>query len=259
MRTVFEASTGVEAHMILNLLNHEGVDGRVEGEYLQGGVGDLQAINTVRVVVHDSDYEKARSIISEWESKQVDKPIVEDSKRKSSKIGIGFLGGLLVGIGSMYWAYNSPITSEGIDYNSDGKMDETWIYKDDRVSRGEFDRNMDGKIDFISKYDRKGMIYRAELDDNFDGVYESIQKFRFGNMYVRESDFNQDGKVDYRAYFKHGVLDEVEILDPETEIPRKKQKFMDQKISSAEYDTDGDGIFDVSYQYDYYEEASLVK
>jgi len=45
--------------MILDLLNQEGIEGRVEGEYLQGGVGELQAINIVRVVVGESDYSEA--------------------------------------------------------------------------------------------------------------------------------------------------------------------------------------------------------
>lgn len=44
MKCVFTASTGVEAHMVLNLLEQEGIEGRIEGEYLQGGVGDLQAM-----------------------------------------------------------------------------------------------------------------------------------------------------------------------------------------------------------------------
>ena len=34
MRSVFEASTGLDAHMILNLLQTYGISGRIEGEYL---------------------------------------------------------------------------------------------------------------------------------------------------------------------------------------------------------------------------------
>ena len=113
--------------MILNLLQQEGIDGRVEGEYLQGGVGELSAINVVRVVVNETNYHKARSIISDWESRQPDKTRKEKPIRKSSRASSGFLLGLLVGIGSMYWAYNSPVTNEGIDHNRDGKLDEVWI------------------------------------------------------------------------------------------------------------------------------------
>jgi antitoxin component YwqK of YwqJK toxin-antitoxin module len=255
MKSVFEASTGLDAHMILNLLQQEGIDGRVEGEYLQGGIGELSAINVVRVVVDETDYEKARSIISDWESIQPDQKHLEKPLRKSSRAGLGFLLGLLLGIGSMYWAYNSPVTEEGVDHNRDGKLDEVWIYKDDRISLAEIDRNKDGKIDLIQKFDRKGIAYRAESDDNFDGFYETIYSYQNGNTSLQEADLNQDGVVDYRAFYKNGLLDVVEIFDPVTNVLRKKQKFVMNKLSSAEYDFNEDGTFDVTYEYDHLEEV----
>jgi hypothetical protein len=53
MRRVFEASSGLDAHMILNLLQQQGITGRIEGEYLQGGIGELQAMGFVRVLVSE--------------------------------------------------------------------------------------------------------------------------------------------------------------------------------------------------------------
>ena len=70
MKSVYEASTGLDAHMILGLLEQQRIPGRIEGEYLQGGVGGLQAMGLVRVLVSDADYAEARKIISEWESVQ---------------------------------------------------------------------------------------------------------------------------------------------------------------------------------------------
>lgn len=242
--------------MILNLLQQEGIDARVDGEYLQGGIGELSAINVVRVVVNETDFNKARSIISDWESRQPDETRIEKPVRKSSKAGLGFLSGLLVGIGGMYWAYNSPVTNDGVDYNRDGKMDEVWIYKDNRISRAEADRNRDGEMDSIHIYDRKGIVYRSESDDDFDGFYETIYTYQNGNVSSQESDLNQDGVVDYRAFYKNGLLDVLEILDPVTTVPRKRQKFIMNKLTSAEYDSNGDGIFDVIYEYDYYEEVN---
>lgn len=242
--------------MILNLLQQEGINGRVEGEYLQGGVGELQAMNIVRVVVDESDYKSAISIITDWESKQPHKTPKKKPVQKSSRIGLGFLLGLFSGIGSMYWAYNSPVTSEGIDYNHDGQMDEKWIYKDDRIYRANIDRNMDGKIDFIYKYDRKGVLYRSESDDDFDGVYETTHKYKYGNAYLQESDLNRDGKIDYRVTFKNGLVDEIKILDPNSNLPRKMQKYVMNKLVSAKYDSNGDGVFDVNYEYDFFEEVN---
>lgn len=70
MISVFEASSGLEAHMILNLLEQAGIRGRIEGEYLQGGVGELQAMNYVRVLVAEADIDESRNIIRDWESVQ---------------------------------------------------------------------------------------------------------------------------------------------------------------------------------------------
>ena len=120
MICIFEASSGLEAHMILNLLQQEGVTARVDGEFLQGGVGELQAMNIVRVKVEESDYNKAKTIISEWESKPVVKPLNQASTTNSSNFGIGLLFGLLIGSGLTFWIYNAPITSDGIDFNHDG-------------------------------------------------------------------------------------------------------------------------------------------
>jgi Putative prokaryotic signal transducing protein len=102
MKSVYEASTGLDAHMILNLLEMRGISGRIEGEYLQGGIGELQAIGLVRVMVEEQDYDEARKIIAEWESMQ---PAAEDNKPDVLSAGnIGsFAFGIIVGAALMYW------------------------------------------------------------------------------------------------------------------------------------------------------------
>ena len=77
MKSVFEASTALDAHMILNLLTQEDIHGQIEGEYLPGGVGDLQAINVVRVVVTAGDYAAAKTIIDDWEAIQPESTLAE--------------------------------------------------------------------------------------------------------------------------------------------------------------------------------------
>ena len=68
MKCVYEATTALDAYMIFNLLVQEGIQGRVDGEYLAGGIGELQAINLVRVMVDEDDYDQAIKIIREWEA-----------------------------------------------------------------------------------------------------------------------------------------------------------------------------------------------
>lgn len=102
MRSVFQASSGLDAHMVLNLLEQYGISGRVEGEYLQGGVGELQAMGFVRVLVSEEDCAEAKKIISEWESSQ---PASEDSKPEARPTGgiRVFCIGVIVGAVIMYW------------------------------------------------------------------------------------------------------------------------------------------------------------
>jgi len=70
MRTLYQASNSLEAHMILNLLEIEGISGRIDGEFLQGGVGELPAAGLVRVMVAEEDYPAAKEIVNRWEAAQ---------------------------------------------------------------------------------------------------------------------------------------------------------------------------------------------
>lgn len=102
MKSVYEASSGLDAHMILNLLEQHGISGRVEGEYLQGGIGELQAMGFVRVLVSEQDCAEARKIIGEWESIQPEEEGCRPEARPSGGIRI-FVAGVIVGAGIMYW------------------------------------------------------------------------------------------------------------------------------------------------------------
>jgi len=179
MKSVYESSTALDAHMILNLLEQEGIRGRVDGEYLPGGVGELQAINLVRVMVEEADYERAGQVIRDWEAIRVDEE--EKYATKSGNGLSGFLLGLVVGGGLVYWAYNAPLTEDGIDVNGDGVPDEKWIYRDNRIHRIEVDRNLDGRVDIVFRFDRRGLVGEVEQDDDYDGIFESGYTFRAGD------------------------------------------------------------------------------
>lgn len=66
MIVVYNASNSIEAHLIKNLLEQQEVPAYVFGDYLQGGVGEIQAIGLVTVNVSDSDHTKAKEIIDAW-------------------------------------------------------------------------------------------------------------------------------------------------------------------------------------------------
>ena len=254
MKCIFEASSGLEAHMISNLLQQVGILARIDGEYLQGGVGELQAMGFVRVLVDDADYTNAQQVIKSWDSTQSEPTKRVEPKSKSSGIGIGLLLGLLIGVGATFIAYNTPVTLDGIDHNDDGKLDEKWTYRDNRIERAETDRNLDGSIDLISLFNRKGMVYKTETDENFDGIFETTITYKRGNPILQVIDTDQDGVIDNKSYFKNGVLTEIEILGPTSSSPKKKQQYNMSKLISSEFDSNGDGIYDKQYTYDYYEQ-----
>ena len=88
--------------MILNLLEQRGISGRIEGEYLQGGIGELSAMGFVRVLVAEVDYAKAMQIISEWEA--IQPPEEKSGPETSTSIALRtFVAGVFVGAVVMYW------------------------------------------------------------------------------------------------------------------------------------------------------------
>ncbi len=88
--------------MILNLLEVRGINGRIEGEYLQGGIGELPAMGMVRVLVAEESYPEARQIINEWESIQPPGDAPQPETPASVAIRI-FIAGVFVGGVLMYW------------------------------------------------------------------------------------------------------------------------------------------------------------
>ena len=107
MRSVYEAASGLDAHMILNLLEQRHISGRIEGEYLQGGIGGIQAMGLVRVLVSETDYAEARKIIDEWESAQPVPPAPRPEERTIGGFQI-FVIGFIVGAWMVYWLLKGP-------------------------------------------------------------------------------------------------------------------------------------------------------
>lgn len=102
MKCVYEASSGLDAHMVLNLLEQHGIAGRIEGEYLQGGIGELSAMGFVRVLVAEEDHARAKQIIGEWEA--IQPPDEEPKPETGTSIALRtFISGLFVGALLMYW------------------------------------------------------------------------------------------------------------------------------------------------------------
>jgi len=67
MILVYEANDAIEAHMMQDLLERNHIGSRIDGELLQGGIGEIQTMGLVTVLVEEDDFDNAKSIIDEWE------------------------------------------------------------------------------------------------------------------------------------------------------------------------------------------------
>lgn len=106
MKTLYNASNALEAHMLVDLLKQEGLQAQVLGEYLQGAVGELPAGGLVRIVVEDEHHGAARELIQRWEAAQpIDRasgPSLPSLGRSGSGGAWIFAAGVLVGMVAMY-------------------------------------------------------------------------------------------------------------------------------------------------------------
>ena len=68
MITVYNALNSIEGYIIKNLLEQQEIPAYVLGEHPQSGVGEIPAIGLIRVSVSDSDYQRAKEIVDEWDA-----------------------------------------------------------------------------------------------------------------------------------------------------------------------------------------------
>jgi len=68
MKTVFDASSNIEAHLVMHQLQQAGIEASIEGEFLQGGIGELPAAGNIRVMVAEKDVVEARQVIADWDA-----------------------------------------------------------------------------------------------------------------------------------------------------------------------------------------------
>lgn len=68
MIKVYIAKNSIEANIVKGMLEANDIPAYVEGEYLQGAIGELAAIDFAFVSVDDVNQSKALNIINEYET-----------------------------------------------------------------------------------------------------------------------------------------------------------------------------------------------
>lgn len=248
--------------MIQELLIMQGIEAHINGEYLQSGVGELPAINLVKVSVNDNDFAQAKEIIEHWESQEItQEPTSEITADSHSLISgryrhyISFLLGLALGAIAVYWSLQSPVTQNAMDLNADGRFDEFNFYRNGLISKMEVDRNFDGKIDFITDYNHAGLAELSSADENFDGMFDTTLVYQNNQVAYEKSDTDADGEIDLVTnYLQTEPIRLVTFYDLQGGRARKEQRIVMGKLVSADWDSDGDGVMDTIITYDAYEE-----
>lgn len=95
MKCVFQASHGLEAHVVAGLLDQVGIFAQVHGDMLQGAVGELPAAGLATVWVAENDESRARQVVADFEATQ---PSVETTVQKPPQRSDSFLGGFALGL-----------------------------------------------------------------------------------------------------------------------------------------------------------------
>lgn len=72
MHTVYHAHTLIDAHLVKDRLESEGIPAFIAGEYLTGGVGQLPARGLISVAVPDSCVPAAEPLVREAASMLAD-------------------------------------------------------------------------------------------------------------------------------------------------------------------------------------------
>jgi hypothetical protein len=250
MKTLYQAASAIEAHMIVQLLKQEGMDAHIEGEHLQGALGELPAAGLIRVVVNEADYPQARTVVDRWDA---DQPVQVAQARAEPKPFQWFYGlviGAVLGVASSYAYFRMPMFENSTDFDRDGDVIEKLTYSADRTPlKREVDRNQDKKIDFIAHYDASGKTEQVLRDDNFDGVFETKLRFKQGSLEYSATDTDGDGYADLRSNYAYSVTVKTEFINPSTGLALRVEYFKLGKLTVAEMDTDRDGKLDTRYVY----------
>ena len=266
MRSVYEPSGAIQAHVLQDVLRQHGIASHVQGEHLQSAIGELPAASLIRLLVDDDDYTAARRVLEEWERAEPmsdDELQAQDTSAKQAStppdtatsprwhpvwwVAIGAIGSVAV----LAAASAIPVRTDTRDYNRDGVADETFhVNVLGQTISLDADRNFDGKIDLHIDYDRRGDPQTAQQGDDFNGTMETTVTYRQGNPQQFDTDTDGDGLVDARLLLENGVAQRNIYIHRNTGKPVRVEHLHLGKIQRVQIDTNVDGILDKEQTFD---------
>ncbi|MFO7582742.1 DUF2007 domain-containing protein [Guyparkeria sp.] len=108
MKTIYEAGDVLEAHIVCGMLNAEGIEAEVAGQYQQGAVGGLAPRDFARVQLLDErDEPRARELIRTYEGREDASPREpgpgDADPAESGRLGLWLLIGAAVVFLVSWW------------------------------------------------------------------------------------------------------------------------------------------------------------
>lgn len=67
MKIIYSPVNAVEARLLQDILQQEGITTYISGEYLQGGMGELPVMGLINLLVEDDEQYRAERVIRSWE------------------------------------------------------------------------------------------------------------------------------------------------------------------------------------------------
>jgi hypothetical protein len=64
MQSIYQPANQIEAQLVVDLLESEGIHAVLQGAFLTGAIGDLPAGGLLRIMVADDDAGRARDIMA---------------------------------------------------------------------------------------------------------------------------------------------------------------------------------------------------
>ena len=100
--------------------------------------------------------------------------------------------------------------NNGDDTNSDGKPDRWVKSSGEKIVEISIDRDYNGEVDYIVKYDEFSNKIEEQLDFNYDGKIDDYYYYTAGKMKRREIDTNYDDRIDIWVYLDGIYIEKYE-------------------------------------------------
>ena len=112
------------------------------------------------------------------------------------------------------------------------------------IMRKEMDTNLDGKMDVIRNYNRRGALTGEQVDTEFDGILETEATVVEGMVTRVTIDLTGDGKPESTRYYRDGKLQRIERGPNSDGLTDTWSHFENQALTRIGTDYDGDGGVD---------------